>query len=325
LLYFSNAIINAIQEFSATERKKYPLHFPPKSTGQLYSDELLQKHLDNEEEEAIDGQKYLSEQNQRLEYWIQRAHVSYERRNQEDPWRYPSKILFTSGDLDLADVIKTLIIENDMVPVLTLVQHPLIPVKDLHLLHHGHSFGTDRLVDYCLNSYVYLNILAEFPELCQNRNYRSLKAFKGLEHLMSSTCDGDSQMPMHRSFYCDYDKDSKVQRGGNPYEFQVYPPYVPRDLFSDMRRMKEYLKLCFAVLYRYDMVVKENGKKFDWLGSIAGALNQFHFRFHQQIWIDREMPRDQRAARLDHEQNGSRCKIPGSGIKGRRVGDVQEH
>ncbi|KAF9324325.1 hypothetical protein BG006_000653 [Podila minutissima] len=276
LRYFSHAIANSIQEFSATERKKYPDHFPAEISGQLFCDELLQKHLVDKECATYYG-TFLTEQNQHLEYWIQRAHAAYECRS--DTWQYPYKVMFSSNDLDLADAVKILIIENNMSAVLTLARHPLIPLSNLNLLHWGHSFGVNRLEDYCLCSYVYLNVLAEFPEWCQNEKYWKLEAFQQLERLMTSTCDGEGQMPMHRSFFWDLNEESQ----GGPAArtgWQLMPSsYVRRDIFADMGRMKEYLKLCFAVLYRYDMVVKEWGGEVDWPEAIAGALNQLHVKY----------------------------------------------
>ncbi|KAG0319911.1 hypothetical protein BGZ99_004851 [Dissophora globulifera] len=260
LLYFANAIANVIKAFSATERKKYPVQFPAESSGQLFSDELLQKYLARNQEYAAYGDPYLTEQNQRLEYWIGRANGAHGRRRSNTS-SHPSKPQFSCHDLDLADAVKILIIENDMSAVLTLARHSLIPIKDLDSIGWGHSFGIDHLVYYCLWSYVYLNILAEFPEWCQNENYRKLSAFQQLERLMTSTCDGDGQMPMHRSFYTDLNKEGQ---------------FAPRDIFADMGRMKEYLKLCFAVLYRYDMAAKEYGNEVDWLKATAGALRQLH-------------------------------------------------
>lgn len=267
LLYFSNAIANVIKVFSATERKKYPFQFSAESSGQLFSDELLQKYLARNQEYATCGDPYLTEQNQRLEYWIRRAHAEYER--EPDTWPYPSKALFLSHDLDLADAVKILIIENDMSAVLTLARHPLIPLDNLDSIGWGHSFGIDHLGEYCLQSYVYLNILAEFPEWCQNEKYRKLGAFQQLERRMTTTCDGDGQMPMHRSFYYDLNKEGQ---------------FVARDIFGDMGRMKEYLKRCFAVIYRYDMVAKEYGREVDWLGMIANALRQLHVDICHYYW-----------------------------------------
>ncbi|KAF9154186.1 hypothetical protein BG015_001643 [Linnemannia schmuckeri] len=261
LLYFSNAIAHAIQGFSATERKKYPVQFPAESSGQLFSDELLQKHLASVRKNATYGtaEPYLTEQNQRLEYWIRKARIAYE--GNPDRWWLSSKLSFSYADEDLADAVKILIVENDMSAVLTLACHPLIPLKDLDVLGCGHSFGVDRLVDYCLQPYIYLNILAEFPEWCQNQKYRKLEAFQRLEWVMTSSCDGDGQVPMHRSFFFDLNNEGQ---------------FVPRDIFADMGRMKEHLKLCFAVLYRYDMVAKEYGKERNWLRAIADALDLLH-------------------------------------------------
>ncbi|OAQ28801.1 hypothetical protein K457DRAFT_75794 [Linnemannia elongata AG-77] len=265
LLYFSNAIANVIKEFSTTERKKYPVQFPAESSGELFPYELLQKRHASNQEYAAHGDTYLTEQNQRLEYWIRRAHGERE----PDTSLNPSKTMFSCFDLDLADAVKILIIENHMPAVLTLARHPLIPLNNLDSIGWGHSFGIDHLEYYCLRSYVYLNILAEFPEWCQNEKYRKLEAFQRLESLMTSTCDGDGQMPMHRSFFCDLNEEGQ---------------FVPRDIFADMGRMKEYLKLCFAVLYRYDMVAKEYGREHDWLRAIADALGQLHVNISHYYW-----------------------------------------
>ncbi|KAF9962577.1 hypothetical protein BGZ70_008018 [Mortierella alpina] len=245
LLYFSNALANAIQEFSTTERKKYPNKFPAESTGKVFSDELLQRRLVLDEGRGMDGGGYLTAQNQRLEFWIQCARAKYER----DPEAWPHPISFTDNDLDLADAAKILIIENDL-------------------------FGIERLGDYCLYSYIYLNILAEFPEWCQDQKYRKLHAFQSLERWITSNCDGDAQMGMHRTFYRDR-KETEEQIPNQPWPFS-WSRYVPRNIFADMGRMKEYLKLCFAVIYRYDMVLRECGRETDWVREIALALRQFH-------------------------------------------------
>ncbi|KAF9981420.1 hypothetical protein BGZ75_007302 [Mortierella antarctica] len=267
LLYFSNALANAIQEFSATERTKYPNKFPAESTGKVFSDELLQKRLVLDEGCATDGGTYLTAQNQRLEFWIQCARSKYE----GDP------VCYNTNNLDLADAAKILIIENEMSSVLTLVHHRLIPFQGLMYLSWHHSFGIDRLEDYCLYSYIYLNILAEFPEWCQKEQYRKLNAFRSLERFMTSTCDGDAQMRMHRSFYWDPRDPEELKNQQWPFSLSRY---VPRDIFADMGRMKEYLKLCFAVLYRYDMVSRECGRQVDWADGIASALRQFHVDIH---------------------------------------------
>ncbi|CAO3574649.1 unnamed protein product [Mortierella alpina] len=270
LLYFSNALANTIQEFSTTERLKYPNKFPVESTGKVFSDELLQKRLALDEGWATDGATYLTAQNQRLEFWIQCARAGQE----HDPETRPRPIRFTTDDMDLADAAKILIVENDLTAVLTLAHHPLIPFGDLIFLSWGHSFGIDRLVDYCLCPYIYLNILAEFPEWCQDEKYRKLHAFQSLERWITCDCDGDAQMGMHRWFYRDR-KAKESQTLNQPWPF-AWSRYESRDIFADMGRMKEYLKLCFAVLYRCDLVLRECGREIDWAGEIAAALRQLH-------------------------------------------------
>ncbi|KAF9954925.1 hypothetical protein BGZ72_004153 [Mortierella alpina] len=271
LVYFSNALTNVIREFSATERKKYPNKFPAETTGKVFSDELLQRRLVLDDRLSIDFRSYLTTQNQRFEYWIQRAGAEYEQGS--DTWPYSSTLSFSTSDLDLADAAKVLIVENDMSAVLTLARHPLIPFSQLFSLSWGHSFGIDRLLDYCLRSYIYLNILAEFPEWCQKEQYRELAAFRSLERMMTDTCDGDAQVGMHRAFY--WDRVESEQLTDQQGSFSP-SSYVPRDIFADLGRMKEYLKLCFAVLYRCDMVFRECEREIDWATEIAYALQQFH-------------------------------------------------
>ncbi|KAF9918810.1 hypothetical protein FBU30_011269 [Linnemannia zychae] len=269
LLYFSNAIAMAIKEFSATERLKYPIRFPAENSGQLFSHETLRKSLTWDRGYAMIGGTYLTEQNQRLEYWINRAFEAYNSHPDPGTWSNISKMGFSTRDMDLADVVKILIIENDISPVLRLAQHPLVPLNQIDSLSWGHSFGINRLVDYCLLPYIYLNILAEFPEWCQNEKYRNLDAFQRLERGLTSTCDGDGQMHMHRSFFCDLNEEGQ---------------FVSRDIFADMKRMKEYLKQCFAVLYRYDVVAKEYGTETNWLKEIAFILERLHVNIPESVW-----------------------------------------
>jgi hypothetical protein len=40
-----------------------------------------------------------------------------------------------------------------------------------------------------------------------------------------------------------------------------------------MERLKQYLKLCFELLYRYDMLARECGVHINWEGAIAVTVS----------------------------------------------------
>ncbi|KAF9351704.1 hypothetical protein BGX26_010349 [Mortierella sp. AD094] len=266
--YFSVALVKAIQEFATTERQKYPETFPIEETGKLFSDELLESASSDIPWPGTYHEDYLTKQNQKIEYWISCARDYAERCPESG---YPP-FVYTTSNLGLASVVKCLIIKNQMSPLLMLANHPSIPLKDLYMLSWGHSFGWSRLVDYALSAYIYINVLGEFPQLCKDAKYKKLRAAMSLMSHLTSTCDGDAQIVMHRPF---------ILLPPEKFPKTGHDLYV--DIFEDMGKLKEYLKSCFEVLYRCEMLARECNREIKWADEIACALSQLHVKTY---WVD---------------------------------------
>ncbi|KAF8959221.1 hypothetical protein BDZ97DRAFT_1838679 [Flammula alnicola] len=178
LKHFVKKFVETIRVFSETERKKYPPKFPPLSTGNVFSDELREKHPD-----------YLNERNQRIEYWIER----FEAR---------------SINGELMDIVNILLYENEMSTLLMLAQHPQIRMAQLHYYSWGHHFGFRRTKESAVRSYLFFNA-AEATGSLENGDYALSSEYASLIFELSHSMEYSAQQVSHIAFLrkCDaYDK-----------------------------------------------------------------------------------------------------------------------
>ncbi|KAG0210927.1 hypothetical protein BGX28_008764 [Mortierella sp. GBA30] len=192
--YFSNAIIKSIQDFATTERQKYPSKLPIKKTEDLFSDELIQRCHAKYDGYYNHRKYYPNEDNQKLEHWCSRVKPA-----NPSGWLCSLGPHYDARDIDLADTIKVLVIENEMVPVLQLASHPSVPLMTLYRLCSPNR-GWNQLAKYTIQVYIYLNILAEFPEYCENRKYQSLYSYWPL---MDKATHYDSPVAIFTHSYLD--------------------------------------------------------------------------------------------------------------------------
>ncbi|KAF9114698.1 hypothetical protein BGX27_010090 [Mortierella sp. AM989] len=261
--YFSKTLIRTIREFATTERQKYPDTIQMQDTGKIFSDELLDSISIEHQKPDFYCEDYLTKENQDIEYWIRSARVHHE----NNPDYHYSELTYTTNDMDLASAVKYLIIKNEMSSLLMMARHPSIPLDCLFILSWGHSFGWDRLIGSALDAYVYINVLGEFPKLCQDVKYNDLECHKRLMRALTSTCDGDAQIALHRPFFLRPQEELEEPRRG------IWPnPEIFRDIFEDMGRLKVYLKSCFEALYRCEMLAKECGISIEWEEEISASL-----------------------------------------------------
>ncbi|KAF9435445.1 Pre-rRNA-processing protein ipi3 [Entomortierella beljakovae] len=268
-----------IDEFATTERKKYPeiLKFPTKGKqGEVEEDEELCdiKIFPDEllDQLAIDNQKFflfyqredpLTKHTQKLDYWVH-CNRTFNERYPEHPPRVGT----------YSSTIKYLIIKNHMTPLLALAQSKsTYPINDLYYLGSGFCFGWNRAIEYALEAYIYFNILGEFPELCKDLGYKKLDSCADLCFHLTNTCGFDSQTAMHIPFILPpLNERVKLPKCNVIYSgIDLY-----RDIFQDMGQLKEYLKLCFEVLYRSEMLARECGRKILWEYDISRALRRLH-------------------------------------------------
>ncbi|OOF90430.1 hypothetical protein ASPCADRAFT_211998, partial [Aspergillus carbonarius ITEM 5010] len=162
LNHFRRTLIHTIREFSTTEESK-PL--TPVALDNLLSDDLLsypENHFSLGPHTTNSARNNpLSPKHQTIQYWIDRAGTP--------PTSY------TSGDGDLADAIKMLIIiagsaqKDDTMSqamsreaisvLLTLSRHPQVPLHTLANIHWGHAFGVEFVADTALTVYILINLM----------------------------------------------------------------------------------------------------------------------------------------------------------------------
>ncbi|KAF9531506.1 hypothetical protein CPB83DRAFT_809235 [Crepidotus variabilis] len=271
LIHFVNKFHKAITDFSETERSKYPPSFSSITQGKLFSDELLEKH-----------REYLNAQNQRIEHWIDRSHkVSHD--NSEPT------ISYSTSHGDLADVVKVLLAENQLEPLLMLAKHPLIPLAHLRHLSWGHHFGFSRVQESALHAYIYLNC-AEATDTLDGGQYAETPEYRSLLLEIGNSMDYPAQQIPHTRFMdaCGiYKLDSgafQFSYAGGPHQANDWP----KDLFvhHDRPLLQSYLKDLFALMYRYDMLMKECGLDPNWAVEIAhhSPLNSVIHTEHK--WIE---------------------------------------
>lgn len=228
LNHFVRKLANTIQTFSETERNKFPaprqLKSECSSFGKLFQDDLRDRYSG-----------FLNSDNQLIENWISRA------RTNNGGYSY------STSQGDLADVVKILISENVLQPLLMLAHHEQIPLPHLHHLSWGHHFGFSRIAESALVAYIFFNVVAA-AELLGNGKYTEMMSYSSVVSLVTASMDYDGQQLPHRSFFQSCRRE----------------PAQSPSVHDDLSRLREYLKTLFRMLYHYDMVVRECGKDPKW-------------------------------------------------------------
>jgi len=260
LNHFTRVLISTISEFSATERAKYPPVDELPKSGKLFSDGLLDElekmyslgpHRTNSA-----THNPLSSNHQEIEYWAKAAQ------------RAGGEPSYSSGDGDLADAVKMLIIANEMPALLRLANHPQVPLHKLNYLSWGHSFGFNSVAGNALWAYLFLNIAdaVKFNAIPESSSAR-LSLFE-MESFRYFTCnaladwDFPAQNIPHRAFW--------LPRGVE--QRQMTGAINPLDAREDREEFMEYLKMCFGILYRYDVLMRECGVEPDWTEMVVMPL-----------------------------------------------------
>jgi hypothetical protein len=217
LNHFTNKLVATIHEFAKTERAKYPEKIAIPASGKIYPDALRDRYPE-----------YLNETNQLLENWFYEGY-------------------FNSGHGGFADVVKILVIENELQALLMLVQHPKVPFTSLRSLSWGHGFGFERVAE-AIDPYIYFNVL-DAMDLLAGGEYKELDSYKDLMRSITPHMDHDAQQVPHWAFIDEHNKKS---------------PRIGEAPFDDYAAVREYLKKLFAIIYRYQVLLSECGLDHDW-------------------------------------------------------------
>jgi hypothetical protein len=234
LNHFARTVATTIREFSDTEHAKYPTHYDAPLHGKLFSDTILSRHS---------GLYFgsVTPKNQLIENWIDRAR---------------SERSYKSGE-DLGDVVKVLLVENELDTLLMLAHHPQVPLADLHSFM-GPWLGWDHIMDLALEAYIFFNVLLSKPELHAGGRYKSMRSY---QHVCELTGDYVAQSFPHHEFFW-----GTAGREGVADGMDSINP------LGDLNKLHEYLKVCFRLLYQYDMLARECGRSVDWERNVTHTV-----------------------------------------------------
>lgn len=285
LKHFTRVLVSTIREFSTTERAKYSLDMQTASLSdfELFSNELLtypeRKFRLGEYSSNSALHNPLSADYQHLQYWVTRA-------ESEDG----SSHGYTTGDADLADAVKMLLtiassgsekMSTDdsedlgmqaMNALLRLSGHPKIPLSDLDSLSWGHSFGVNHVPDLALQIYMLINIVDAVMTRVDGGagindqaeiSLLELDAFTYFTRNALADYDYPAQNIPHRHFWFGLGVDEgwagPESVSGRTGHSAVTDPLAHREpVLVDVREgLKEYLKMCFGLMYRYDVLLRE--------------------------------------------------------------------
>jgi hypothetical protein len=233
LNHFIRKFAQAIRTFSETERAKYPdqkLLYE----GNVFSDELKMKYPD-----------YLNDTNQRIQYWMRPANP---------PSMEYHPIYGHDINSDIGDIVKILLYENELAILIMMAHHPNIPIARLNRFFGSPHTGFCRLMETALRAYLYFNSAeatntfanGEYTRADEYQQFTLYERILGNYHHVLLSCDVYDQ-----KFIDD-----------NPWVFDIH-------LQKDLGFLKEYIKTLFAILYRYDLLLRECGIEPGWETEIA--------------------------------------------------------
>jgi hypothetical protein len=106
-----------------------------------------------------------------------------------------------------------------------------------------------------------------------------MQSYKFALRILTNSTDYDAQTYPHREFFF-----GALDDGGN----------VERaDPLADFNKLHEYLKMCFRLLYRYDVLARECGVGLDWEGNVACTVGYMwkvktdYIENGRNVWITR--------------------------------------
>ncbi|KAH6994648.1 hypothetical protein EDB82DRAFT_502232 [Fusarium venenatum] len=262
--HFSRVLIATIEEFSNTETSKVNTD---QVNGKLFSDDVLnfpEHHFGlgpHDTNSALNNPLHAKHQD--LDYWKERASTS----------DYGAS--YCTADGDLADAAKMLVItaavsDNQAIrrealsALCQLSAH--VPMSDLRGLTWGHGFGLSLVASEALKLYVLLNLI----EAVQSRGAQQVSLLRvkillcALGSYSLQNYDYPAQNIPHRAFWHSLGiTESWADRQADGIIESEEPVVDPLGLGDDEVHqkaridLKKYLKDCFAILYVYDVFLKQ--------------------------------------------------------------------
>ncbi|KAH7473814.1 hypothetical protein H9L39_13395 [Fusarium oxysporum f. sp. albedinis] len=263
--HFNRVFLATIREFSDTESTKTD---STPISEKLFSDDVLyfaERHIGlspHEDNSALHNP--LNSSHQDLGYWKRRA---------KDP-DSDVEPCYSTADANLADAAKMLVIVAATADDKTTRREALsalvrlsteVPISDLRGLHWGHAFGLDLVASVALQMYIFLNLIEAVESRAAERvpllSVEQLLSF--LSNHALENYDFPAQNIPHRAFWHSLGvTESWVasrRKGTLEGDKAVIDPLAGgSDEVQHKAResLKKYLKDCFAILYAYDVVLR---------------------------------------------------------------------
>ncbi|KAL6915464.1 hypothetical protein ACHAPO_009855 [Fusarium lateritium] len=282
--HFSRVLMATIEEFSNTETSKI---IPDQDNGKLFSDDVLnfpEHHFGlgpHDTNSALNNP--LDAKHQDLKYWKGRASTAPE---------YGAS--YSTADGDLADAAKMLVITAAVSDSQAIRREALsalcqlsahVPMSDLRGLSWGHGFGLSLVASEALKLYVLLNLI----EAVQSRGAQQVSLLRveillnALGNYALQDYDFPAQNIPHRAFWnslgiTEYWAGRQANGIGESEEPVVDPLGLGDDEVHQKARidLRKYLKDCFAILYVYDVFLKqimnEEERREFWLYEISSCF-----------------------------------------------------
>ncbi|GKU05620.1 hypothetical protein FLAG1_09375 [Fusarium langsethiae] len=282
--HFNRVFLATIREFSDTEATK--IDSEPVGT-KLFSDDVLyfaehhfglDSHMDNS---ALHNP--LNSSHQDLEYWKRRT---------KDP-DSDAEPGYSTADANLADAAKMLVIvaatadgkatRREALSALVRLSKQ-VPISNMRGLHWGHAFGLDLVASVALQMYIFLNLI----EAVRSREAKQVPLLS-VEQLLSflsnhalENYDFPAQNIPHRAFWHSLGV-TESWVAGRRYgtlegDMAIIDPLADgSDEVQQKARgsLKKYLKDCFAILYVYDVLLR----------NAVGTERADEYWLHELAWV----------------------------------------
>ncbi|KAK2751711.1 hypothetical protein FQN54_008934 [Arachnomyces sp. PD_36] len=276
LNHFTRVLASTIRDFAKTERAKYPAKIDPEfptEPDKLFDDSLLEYWEEGDHKSPGSFDPFpLHKDHQSLKHWIDSATSSSSTTTGPST---PPKYTTTHGPL--ADAIKALLstpLPNTIPPLLRLSQHPSIPLSTLNNLGWGHSFGLDHVAFLALEAYILFNVFDAINtnNLLPHSKTKTplplpeLYSYRTFLHNALVQWDFPGQKLPHRRFW----------KGvlGEGFLDRCEPAEDLNPLETNREEVRGYMKMCFEIMYRYDMLMRECEVAFHWEDEIPVCVNR---------------------------------------------------
>ncbi|KAH7158415.1 hypothetical protein DER46DRAFT_609273 [Fusarium sp. MPI-SDFR-AT-0072] len=282
--HFNRVFLTTVREFSDTETTK--IDSTPISR-KAFSDEVLyfaERHFGLEPHDDNSAlHNPLNSSHQDLEYWKRRA---------KDP-ESDGEPCYSTADANLADAAKMLVIvaatadsketRREALSALVRLANE-VPISDLRGLHWGHAFGLDLVASVALQMYIFLNLIEAVESRAAERvpllSVEQLLSF--LSNHALENYDFPAQNIPHRAFWHSLGVTERWVAGRRKGTFEgegavVDPLADGSDEVQQKARegLKKYLKDCFAILYVYDVVLR----------NAVGLKRADEYWQHELAWV----------------------------------------